>query len=157
VDRNSGAPLSDQVRLPVSAVTYGGVLTVSNIGAALQAGDVFQLFSAAGYSGSFVTTNLPSLNSGLTWSNSLAANGTIAVVSTVSLVPTNIALNVNGSSLTLSWPTDHTGWRLQVQTNSLDAGLGTNWFDVPGSSSTNSVLLPIDAVSGSVFYRLVYP
>ena len=36
--------------------------------------------------------------------------------------------------LTLSWPADHTGWRLQAQTNNPTTGLGTNWFDVPGSA-----------------------
>jgi len=45
---------------------------------------------------------------------------------------------------------------LQVQTNSLNAGLGTNWMDVPGSSLTNNVVLPVDATMGSVFYRLIY-
>jgi hypothetical protein len=57
----------------------------------------------------------------------------------------------------LSWPDDHIGWRLQVQTNDLSTGLGTNWFDVPGSTNLNSLLLPVDVNCGSVFYRLVYP
>jgi autotransporter-associated beta strand protein len=157
VDRNNGSPLNGQVVLPSGILNYGGTLTVANIGAPLQAGDVFQLFSAPSYSGNFTVTNLPSLNSGLVWSNSLAINGSISVISTVSLVPTNVSWGVDGANLTLSWPADHTGWRLQVQTNSLSAGLGTNWFDVAGSTTTNSVNIPMDATQGSVFYRLVYP
>jgi hypothetical protein len=48
------------------------------------------------------------------------------------------------------------GWRLQAQTNTLATGLGTNWFDVPGSDLTNSLTLPADASKGSVFYRMIY-
>jgi len=54
----------------------------------------------------------------------------------------------------LSWPEDHTGWTLQVQTNSRSVGLSTNWFEVPGSTTTNSVTLPISTPNGAVFYRL---
>jgi hypothetical protein len=61
---------------------------------------------------------------------------------------------VNGDTLTLSWPSDHTGWRLQAQTNS---GIGTNWVDVAGSTSTNSMVIPVDGSAGNVFFRLVYP
>jgi len=46
---------------------------------------------------------------------------------------------------------------LQSQTNSLDAGLGPNWFDVAESSLTNKVVIPTDPTQGSVFYRLIYP
>jgi len=63
---------------------------------------------------------------------------------------------VSGGTLNFSWPPDHTGWRLQVQTNALNAGLGTNWFDVAGSSLTNTIAVPVDVTKGSVFYRLVY-
>jgi hypothetical protein len=67
---------------------------------------------------------------------------------------TNITFTRNGGVLTLSWPADHTGWRLQMQTNSL---ADTNWVDVAGSSLTNNVALPADTTPGSVFYRLVFP
>jgi autotransporter-associated beta strand protein len=155
VNHSNGVPQNDQINLPSSPLTYGGTLTVTNIGDPLQNGDIFQLFSATGYNGSFAVTNLPALNPGLTWTNSLAVNGSIAVISTVSLVPTNILWKVSAASLSLSWPPDHSGWRLQVQTNNL---AGTNWLDVPGSSLTNTVTVPIDAtLSNSVFYRMIYP
>jgi autotransporter-associated beta strand protein len=157
IDRNNGSPQNDQIRLASGTMTCGGNLTVLNVGAPLQAGDTFQLFSAANYGGNFALTNLPSLVSGLGWSNSLAVNGSIAVVSTVSLSQTNINLAVSGDSLILSWPADHTGWRLQAQTNSPNSGLGTNWVDVAGSTSTNTMLFQIDPSVGNVFYRLIYP
>jgi autotransporter-associated beta strand protein len=71
--------------------------------------------------------------------------------------PTNITYTVSNGTMTLSWPTDHTGWRLQTQTNATLVGLGTNWFDVFDSKATNTVNLPVDVNNGSVFYRLVYP
>ena len=37
--------------------------------------------------------------------------------------PTNITSTVSGNVLSLTWPADHIGWHLQVQTNSLTAGL----------------------------------
>ena len=76
---------------------------------------------------------------------------------TVNQNPTNIVASVSGNQLTLAWPVDHTGWQLQVQTNSLSVGLGANWFPVSGSTGVNQVVVPMDPAKGSVFYRLVYP
>jgi xyloglucan-specific exo-beta-1,4-glucanase len=62
-----------------------------------------------------------------------------------------------GSTMTLSWPADHRGWLLQVQTNNLNAGLGTNWFTIPGSGSTNQMVIVPSPTNGAVFYRLISP
>jgi hypothetical protein len=62
-----------------------------------------------------------------------------------------------GNSLTLSWPADHGGWRLQVQTNSLSTGINNSWATVPGSTNTLSVTIPIVSGNPTVFYRLIYP
>lgn len=62
--------------------------------------------------------------------------------------------------LNIAWPADHTGWRLQVQTNHLAAGISANpadWGTVAGSTVTNAVSLPIDTTKAGGFYRLVYP
>jgi hypothetical protein len=82
----------------------------------------------------------------------LAANQPPPPVARTVLVAT-----VSGNTLALAWPTNYVGCRLQYQTNSLNAGLGTNWLDVSGSSLTNRVTLPVNAPQGGVFYRLVYP
>jgi hypothetical protein len=71
--------------------------------------------------------------------------------------PTNITLQVTANSLTLSWPSDHLGWRLQVQTNNLTQGLGTNWVDVFGATTTNQLTIPINSASAGCFYRMVNP
>ena len=45
--------------------------------------------------------------------------------------PTNLIMQAGGNQLQLSWPQDHLGWRLEIQTNSVGEGLGTNWVTVP--------------------------
>ena len=84
--------------------------------------------------------------------NSAQASATPSSTATV-----NVSMSASSSALNLSCPGDHLGWRLQVQTNGLTVGLGTNWFDVIGSTTTNIMLLPMDMNNGSVFYRLIYP
>ena len=74
-----------------------------------------------------------------------------------STAPMYLSISQSSGAFRLSWPADHIGWRLQGQTNSLATGLGTNWFDVPGSEATNSLNLPVDLNNGSVFYRMAYP
>jgi hypothetical protein len=59
--------------------------------------------------------------------------------------------------LQVSWPADNSGWILQAQTNSPGLGLGTNWYALPGSATTNQVMIPISPSAGSVFLRLIYP
>ncbi len=151
------SPASDEFAAPGITVNSGATLTVSNIGSTnLAAGDTFTLFSTP-ISGAFATVTLPTLPAGnLYWTNKLASNGTIAVASVGSVNPnsTNITASVSGSTLTLSWPQDHTGWTLQAQTNAPGVGLGTNWVDVAGSVSTNSISAPIISTNGSVFFRL---
>lgn len=75
----------------------------------------------------------------------------------LSLVPPTLAAVQSGNQLQFFWPADHTGWRLEVQTNSLATGLDLNWFEVTGSSTTNSMSLPLDSNQHCVFYRLVFP
>ena len=125
------------------------------------AGDSFTLFTASsGITGSFSATNLPVLAGGLGWVTTNLANGVLSIVATVNTTPTNIVATVTGTVLNLTWPTDHIGWRLQVETNSLGAGLNpsTNaWHTVPGSAAVNTENIPMDPTQGTVFYRMVYP
>ncbi len=72
-------------------------------------------------------------------------------------VPPMLGWQVSGSQLQFSWPLDHIGWRLQIQTNALNFGLGTNWVTVPGSLLTNQFGFLMNAAAGSVFFRLIYP
>jgi hypothetical protein len=97
---------------------------------------------------------------GVAWVTTNLVNGILSVVATVNTNPTNIVATVSGSTLTLTWPTDHIGWRLLAQTNSLSVGLNSNtndWFTVPGSTSVHTENFTVDPNQGTVFYRLVYP
>lgn len=80
----------------------------------------------------------------------------------VSARPTSATVPQLGSALNfgqiaLNWPQDHTGWVLQMQTNSLATGLGTNWATVAGSDGTNQLVLPLNPASGGTFFRLAHP
>jgi len=158
----SGSTLAnDVVKILNGTLTYGGTLVVTNIGAGvLGAGDSFKLFDAPMYASSFSSQTLPALMSGLFWDSSqLAVNGTITVVG-VNTTPTNLVASASGTNLTFSWPADHTGWRLLVQTNHLANGISANtndWGTVSGSAGTNQISIPIDRTKQAEFYRLIYP
>ena len=75
----------------------------------------------------------------------------------VSRAVTPLNFSVTNAQFQFAWLADHTGWRLQAQTNSPTAGLGTNWVTVPNSTNLNQISIPIAATNGSVFFRLIYP
>lgn len=90
----------------------------------------------------------------------LMADLALAKAVSVNTTPTNIVFAVSGTNLNLSWPSDHTGWRLLAQTNNLANGLSSNtndWATIIGSASTNQVSIPIDRAKLAGFYRLIYP
>lgn len=74
-----------------------------------------------------------------------------------SLVATNVIFYLSGNQMHLSWPQDHLGWRLQIQTNALSQGLLANWATVANSTNVISTNLVITPANGAVFLRLVYP
>ena len=65
-------------KITAANVVASGTLTVSSNNLLLAAGQTYQLFSAGSYSGAFITVNFPALPAGVTWSNSLSVNGSIA-------------------------------------------------------------------------------
>jgi len=88
----------------------------------------------------------------------LSSTNTFSVIVVPNIVATNLTLlNSGGTNLTLSWPADHTGWRLEIQTNTLQIGLSTNWAIFTGSAATNQVVTPITKTNGAVFFRMIYP
>jgi len=147
-------PNADRLVVSSGPLNYGGALTVTNIGPALQGGDSFNLFQAGSIAGSFASLNLPPVGADLVWNTNNLSNGVLSVVATG---PVNLGVSASGALLNISWSADHTGWRLQTQTNNLATGLGTNWFDLPGTSSVTETNFPIDPDVGTVFFRLIYP
>jgi hypothetical protein len=160
MELNAAASSNDLVR-GLASVTYGGTLTLSNLLGNITPSHAFKLFSADRYGGAFAALTPARPGQNLAWNtNTLATDGTLRVVSTS---PVTITVGPVTSCvpawrcLSLSWPSDHIGWRLQVQTNSGSVGLGTNWVDVSNSIATNQMTFTVDPTVGSVFYRLVYP
>ena len=89
------------------------------------------------------TSVVRTMDGGATWYNATPASLTVTPIS--------------GTNLLLQWPGDHTGWRVQTQTNPVTVGLSTNWATLAGSSLTNQIMVPVDKTNGSVFFRMVYP
>lgn len=105
---------------------------------------------------------MPGVYNSATASSFITGAGSLQVVlpATIAANPTNIMFRVTGNTLNLSWPADHTGWRLLVQTNNLQNGLSTtpnDWMTVPGSTSVDSTNFVINPALPAEFYKLVYP
>jgi hypothetical protein len=82
----------------------------------------------------------------------IGSSSSLVIGTGVNPTPTKIITAMAGQQLTLSWPADHTGWTLQSKTNSLT---GT-WFDVPGSTVTNQIVITINPTNPAVFFRMKF-
>ena len=138
----------------ISTLTYGGTLTVTNLGGTLAAGDTFKLFSATSYNNNFAAMNLPAPGSGLAW-NWTPATGTLAVVlvpvlsGAATLTGTSFSLNFNGSS----------GQRYTVlMTTNLALPLA-NWTQVMSGvfGATPVDFTDAGATGAERFYRVMSP
>ena len=78
-----------------------------------------------------------------------SANGNGGIV--YKLTSLRLTVQRSGDTVEISWPV--AGGRLQVKTNDISA----TWSDVPNSTTTNRVIVPIDSANTSVFYRLAVP
>ncbi len=155
----SQAQSNDIIAVSGSVVNSGsGTVNVANLGAgSLAVGDRFVLFPGKTVAGG---NALNITGASATWTNKLAFDGSIEVLTVGSIAtnPTNLTFSASGGSLNLSWPADHLGWHLEVQTNSISAGLWPGgWVTVPGSDAVTSKSIPIDPANPTVFYRLVSP
>ena len=155
MELDAAAGTNDLVR-GITSVTYGGTLVLSNLAGNIAASNAFKLFNANSYRGAFAALTPSSPALGLAWNtNTLTTDGTLRVVNTT---PTALLVArevpIAPSSVAVSWPADHIGWRLQSHTNSLSP---SNWFDVPNSIATNQMIFTIDPTVGSLFFRLLYP
>jgi len=150
----NGSTLAKDMLAVSGSVTYGGTLQIVPSGT-FVANQTFALFSGVGTTNSSNFSSIagsPGSGLGFTFTN-----GTLRVVTTVNINPTNITTVVSGNQMTLSWPADYTGWRLQTQTNAPGVGLTGTWVDIVGSTSTNQVTIPVNPANGSVFFRMIYP
>jgi hypothetical protein len=154
----NGPASNGQISLS-GAASFAGSLSVNLNGSFSPAvGSSFNLLNYTSESGVlFTSTTLPAL---ITWQTNY--NPTVftlsVIASSTNSSPTNLTMaTLNGTNLDLQWPADHTGWRIQAQTNPVTVGLTTNWVTIPGSGLTNQIIIPIDKANGSVFFRMIYP
>jgi autotransporter-associated beta strand protein len=158
IGRTAFTLATDQV-FGISTLTQGGVLEVQEAGYSyLRPGDTFKLFSAQSYGGSFASINLPSW---YTWTNRLAIDGTIAVLSSpVSITaPTLNKPVVAGGNLVLTGEggTPYGGYYLVTSTNLVAplntwTILSTNLFTPEGSFSNS---IPINLAEPDRFYMIL--
>jgi hypothetical protein len=123
-------------------------------------GGSFNLLNYTSESGVLFTNTV--LAAPFTWQTNYNATAfTVTVVARpayTNTASTNLYSRVvNGTTLYIAWPGDHTGWTLQAQTNPITVGLSTNWGAVLGSSVTNEFFIPFVNTNGAVFFRMVYP
>jgi hypothetical protein len=144
------------------AASFAGSLSVNLNGFFWPAvGSSFNLLNYTPESGLlFTNTTLPAPGY-ITWQTNYNATGFVLSViarTATNTVSTNLDLStLNGTNVFLQWPGDHTGWRIQTQTNLPTVGLSTNWATLAGSSLTNQIIVPVDKTNGSVFFRMIYP
>jgi autotransporter-associated beta strand protein len=150
----SSAQSNDYAAVSGTLINAGtGMLTVTNLGPALAAGDRFVLFNQPVSNGNALTIVPPA---GASFTNNLSVDGSIRVLTvpgSIASNPTNITINVSGNSLALSWPVDHTGWQLQSNTNLANG----NWLDVAGGAGTNQMSVPVALTNQSMYFRLAHP
>ncbi len=154
-----------------SFIITNGVLTLSgstvckinNTGVQLAAGGSYKIIAKA------TTGNAGSVAGTAPNSVTIGGNGTagpislritsgelyLNVASSLPVTGTNLMFSLTGNQLSLSWPSNYIGWRLQ--SNSTDLTTSNNWFNVPGSGVSNRVQISIDPNNTNVFYRMIHP
>ena len=148
---DGSTPANNSVALGGS-VTYGGILKIVSSGIFTN-GQTFTLFSGVGAASASQFSSVvgsPGSGQGFTFTN-----GVLTVVAAGPSGTGTITNSYSGGVLSLTWPTGQ-GWRLQSQTNSLTAGLSTNWTYVT-DGSVSSTNIPVNSAQPAVFYRLTYP
>jgi hypothetical protein len=153
---NKAAATNDLVQ-GVRQLNLGGTLVVSNLSGTLAAADSFRLFSAGNCAGDFGAILPAAPGAGLAWSTAqLRARGILGVIA-VNTNTANLSANLTNGNVNLTWPADHTGWRLQAQTNNLGTGLGTNWISLDSTRNANTQTVVLNGNPGCIFFRLIYP
>jgi autotransporter-associated beta strand protein len=152
------SPSNSMVAVSGALINTGsGTVTVNNLGPALKVGDSFQLFNQPLANGNAM---IISTAGGVLWSNNLAVDGTISVVSTNVPRPVINSVTLSGASLITRGTHGLTNGNFYVlaSTNLATPAswvpVSTNAFDASGNFNVTN------AVSAGVpreFFRLVLP
>jgi len=141
----------DLSRTNTISLTWNEVADTGSLGLAYTA---YADYTTGGMMGSVGMTGTSAHTYGSTGSMDGAPLSQVITVVT----PPSLLVGLSNGLLQLTWPANYTGARrLQAQTNTVAAGLGTNWVNVPNSSGTNQISLPVDPANQAVFFLLVHP
>jgi hypothetical protein len=137
------------------ALSLGGTLTVTNLGPDLAPGDVFPLFAAGAFSGSFSAVTLPDLQPGLRWdTNQLTSAGTIAVVAVPA--PLIQPVTVIATNLTLQFLTQtNVAYVLQATTNLEPPVAWTSLQTNAGDGAVLTLQLSVDPAQPQQYYQVL--
>jgi autotransporter-associated beta strand protein len=140
---NKDEPQSNDVINVTGTLSYGGTLTITNVGTnVLVAGDSFTVFPPGGVGSFSSIISDPNLTF-------LFNDGVLTVDSVTMPTVTLNYTRLGGGVLQFDW----TGaYKLQWQTNALSTGLSTNWADYPDTS--NPVNVTNDPAVPASFFRL---
>jgi autotransporter-associated beta strand protein len=138
--------------ITAATLAFGGTLTVTNMGGALQAGDSFQLFSGA-ITGTFAATNLPALSStNLLWDTSkLNSQGILAVALKPAASLTILPPTWSGTNLTLQ-ASSQAGFSYVLQATLQLAP--ANWTAIQTNAGGGLATFVIPIASTQQFFRI---
>ena len=150
---------TNDVIVSLASITYGGTLSVTNLGGALTNGDSFKLFNAVSYNGTFASEILPPLPPGSFWDTSGLTNGSLKIGGTIVNQPriSNATMTVTDFIFSGVGGTSNGGFTVLSSTNlalTNWAILSTNLFDAFGNFIVTNPLLPSQPLQ---FYRLSVP
>jgi autotransporter-associated beta strand protein len=143
---NTSVPQSNTVYSVKGSLTAlaGAKLRLLNTGPSLHVGDRFQIFNQA-----VGGASLALVSPGYTFTSNGDGSYTVASV----LPSGTLTAAFSGGNLNLSWPAGYAGLYLQVQTNTVAQGLGTNWVTIPGTDAATVYSAPTSGTN-VLFYRL---
>jgi autotransporter-associated beta strand protein len=157
IDRNGGSPLADKINKSVGTLTFGGTLTVTNIGATAVSGDTFDLFDGS-LSGSFTTLILPPGGT-LHWlTGNLNVDGTITFTNntpTISNATVNrgsgVTAKVKKSDLAASdLDGDTLTYMLSTSTNGATITQNADYLFIPANTVNDAFTVTVsDGAGGS--------
>lgn len=155
---SGGVVSCDQVSGIVNLTNGGAVTLQATLTGSVIGGEVFHLFNAAAYYGTFSSFNLPALTGGFSWDTTkLSVDGTLRVASP-QIKATQLSY-VHGGHFQMSGTSSATNatYRIQATTNLVNP---LSWVQVGTGSFANGVFSFTDTNSANFrirFYRVVTP
>jgi len=145
IEVNKGVSPSNDIVNVTGILTYGGVLTVTNVGTnVLAAGDSFTVFPTGG--GAAFSAVQGDAGPGLAFQFS------DGVVTVISAAAQELGYLLSGDTITFTWADP--SYSLEAQTNALSVGLSPAGWTPYSGGTTSGTVVTIDATQPAVFFRL---